>query len=102
MNFPGEEVETPADSNLPSSSKATSSRNTSQRTKEQGKKDESDENDDDKEERSDDDASFQADEASMVLRKNPNKEGPRERREQLLQGQKVPPHDYGRKIKKWR
>ena len=38
----------------------------------------------------------------MALRKNPNKEGPRKRREQLLEGQKVPPDDIGRKIKKMR
>ena len=38
----------------------------------------------------------------MVLRKNPNKEGPRKRRELLLEGQKVPPDDNRRKIKKRR
>ena len=38
----------------------------------------------------------------MVLTKNPNQEGPRKRREQLLEGQKVPPDDNGRKIKKRR
>ena len=82
----GEEVETPADSNLPSSSKATSSRSTSQRTKEKGKKDESDEEDDDddddndKEEKSDDDASFQADEVSHVSEEEPEQRRPKKKR----------------------
>ena len=97
----GEEGETPAESNLPSSSKATSIRNTSQQTKEKGKKDEFDQDDDDddydddKEEKSDDDPSFQADEAS-----DGSEEEPEQRSEQLLQCQKVPPDDNGRKIKK--
>ena len=79
----GEEVEAPADSNLPSSSKATSSRSTSQRTKEKRKKDESDEDDDDddddndKEEKSDDDASFQADEVSHGSEEEPEQRRPK-------------------------